>query len=165
MELQERRTRRRGDDGAAAVEFAFIAPILIFLLLAIVGYGYMLSFRQALSQAASEGARAAAVAPAGVPQTGGADNITTRVVQAVNQGLGGYGVTCNSAGELRRNGVKAGDCLISFSTTCSASTTGATCAKVALDYRYSDNNLLPSFPGLGIVLPDHLAYTAEIELS
>ncbi len=166
MKLRELRGRRR-DDGAAAVEFAFIAPLLIFLLLAIVGYGYMLSFRQAMSQAASEGARAAAVAPAGVPQAaaGGADSISTRAIDAINQGLGGYGVTCTSGGVLERNGTAAGTCVVTFTSACSASSTGATCAKVALDYAYKDNSLLPSFPGLGIVLPSSLAYTAEVELS
>ena len=167
MRLRALRKRRLDDDGAAAVEFAFIAPILIFLLLAIVGYGYMLSFRQAMSQAASEGARAAAVAPAGIPQTGGTgvDNIRTRAIDAVNQGLGGYGVTCTQAGVLERNGTAAGTCVVTFTAACSASSTGATCARVALDYRYSDNSLLPTFPGLGIVLPNSLTYTAEIELS
>ena len=127
----------------------------------------MLSFRQALSQAAAEGARAAAVAPAGVPQTGaaGVDSVSTRAIEAINQGLGGYGVTCTSGGVLERNGTAAGTCVVTFTATCSASSTGATCAKVALDYRYSDNSLLPSFPLLGIVLPDNLTYTAEVELS
>ena len=170
MTMRGLRTRRRNDTGAAAVEFAFIAPILIFLLLAIVGYGYMLSFRQAMSQAASEGARAAAVAPAGLPQTAPpanttADNVRTRAINAVNQGLGGYGVTCTDAGTLTHNGSPAGTCVVTFSTSCSASTTTAKCAKVALDYTYKDDNLLPSFPGLGIVLPSNLTYTAEIEVS
>ncbi|WP_435744657.1 TadE/TadG family type IV pilus assembly protein [Nocardioides sp. SYSU DS0663] len=55
---------RRADRGAAAVEFAFVAPILIMLLFGIISYGYLLSFRQSISQAAAEGARAAATAPA-----------------------------------------------------------------------------------------------------
>lgn len=166
MKLGELRARRR-DDGAAAVEFAFIAPLLIFLLLAIVGYGYMLSFRQAMSQAASEGARAAAVAPPGLPPSAaaGVDSVSKRAMDAVNQGLGGYGVTCTSGGVLRWQGRDAGTCVVTFDTTCSASTLTATCAKVALDYAYKDNSLLPSFPGLGIVLPSSLAYTAEVEVS
>ncbi len=139
--LRVLRRRRRGDDGAAAVEFAFIAPILIFLLLAIVGYGYMLSFRQAMSQAASEGARAAAVAPPGLPQTAirHQDSVRKRAVDAVNQGLAGYGVTCvppNSPtatnGTLMWAGRNAGDCVITFNASCSASTTVSKCAKVAL---------------------------------
>lgn len=167
MRLRAPNKRRRDDDGAAAVEFAFIAPILIFLLLAIVGYGYMLSFRQAMSQAASEGARAAAVAPPGLPQTAaaGVDSVSKRAIDAVNQGLGGYGVTCTQAGVLERNGTGAGTCIVTFSTACSASTVVSTCAKVDLAYNYKDNSLLPSFPLLGIVLPQQLSYAAEVEVS
>jgi Flp pilus assembly protein TadG len=168
MMIRALRKRRRGDDGAAAVEFAFIAPILIFLLLAIVGYGYMLSFRQAMSQAASEGARAAAVAPPGLPQTDpnpATDTIQKRSVDAVNQGLGSYGVSCTTGGKLMWQGREAGTCVITFNAACSASTLVAKCAKVALDYTYKDDSLLPSFPGLGIVLPSHLTYTAEVEVS
>ena len=174
MRLRALRKRRRDDDGAAAVEFAFIAPILIFLLLAIVGYGYMLSFRQAISQAASEGARAAAVAPPGLPQTAaaGVDSVRKRAIDAVNQGLGGYGVSCTypssptaTGGTLVWQGRTAGTCVITFSAACSASTLVSKCAKVALAYNYKDNSLLPSFPGLGIVLPQQLSYAAEVEVS
>lgn len=60
-----RRTASREERGAAAVEFALILPILVVLVFGIIAFGYMLSFRQALSQAAAEGGRAAAVKPAG----------------------------------------------------------------------------------------------------
>ena len=56
-----RARRERGSRGAAAVEFALLVPIVLLLLFGIISYGYMLSFRQAMSQGASEGARAGAV--------------------------------------------------------------------------------------------------------
>ena len=163
--------QRRREEGASAVEFALIAPLLLFLLFAIIGYGYMLSFRQALSQAAAEGARAAAVTPAGAATSGGlaALNVErrTRALEAVNQGLGSYGVACTSAGTVTRGGVAAAGsmCAISDATACSGSTTGATCVKVTIKYNYRDNSLLPSFPGLGVVLPDQLSYSTEAEVS
>src|SRR5690606_17860527 len=49
--------------GAVAVEFALILPVLMLIVVAIVNFGDMLSVRQSVSQAASEGARAAAVNP------------------------------------------------------------------------------------------------------
>ena len=52
---------RRGDRGAAAVEFALVLVPLMLIVFGIISYGFMLSFRQTLSQAATEGARAAAV--------------------------------------------------------------------------------------------------------
>jgi Flp pilus assembly protein TadG len=58
-----RASRHRAEGGAAAVEFALVAPLLLLLVFGVISYGYMLSFRQALSQGAAEGARAAAVSP------------------------------------------------------------------------------------------------------
>ena len=54
--------RRRDDErGTALVEFSISAALLLVLLFGIASYGYMLSFKQGLTQAAAEGARAAAV--------------------------------------------------------------------------------------------------------
>ena len=144
------------------MEFALVVPLLCFLLFAIIGYGYMLSFRQALSQAAAEGARAAAVAPRDTSDA----QLTTRAVQAVNQGLSSYGVTCTAAEVLMRDGEPAGTCDIQVpATTCSGSTTNARCVKVTLEYTYEDDALLPSFPGLGILLPEKLTYTTEAQVN
>ncbi len=153
--------RRRNDDGAAAVEFALVAPLLIFLLFAIIAYGYMLSFRQSLSQAAAEGSRAAAVASPGLTDA----QIDTRARAAVNDALNSYGVTCTPTGQLTRGGASAGTCLVSGKRACTTSTVGASCVQVSLDYTYKDDPLLPSFPGLGILLPEHLAYATEAQVS
>ncbi len=161
MQGARRRERRREESGAAAVEFALLAPFLIFLLFAIIGYGYMLSFRQALSQAAAEGSRSAAVAPSALTP---AEKIT-RARTAVNDSLGSYGVTCTADGRLVRGGQPAGTCVVTVPQTCTTSTIGAACARVALDYTYRDDSLLPAFPGLGIVLPQHLAYSTESQVS
>lgn len=159
--------RRRREDGAAAVEFAIIVPLLVFLLFAIISYGFMLSFRQALSQAAAEGARAAAVTPPGV--VADPDDLDdarrTRAREAVNQGLGSYGVSCDSSEKLIRGGAIAGSCAISDATSCSGSTTGATCVEVELIYNYSSKPLIPKFPGLGIVLPSALSYSTQAQVS
>ncbi|HET9422899.1 MAG TPA: TadE/TadG family type IV pilus assembly protein [Nocardioides sp.] len=151
----------RDEGGAAAVEFALIVPLLCFLLFAIIAYGYMLSFRQAVSQAAAEGARAAAVAP----RTLDAASVKTRAVQAVNQGLDAYGVTCLADGKLMHDGEQAGTCTISGKQACSGSTVAAQCVEVALSYTYEDDSLLPTFPGLGVLLPETLSYTTEAQVS
>ncbi len=161
MDAGRRRARRRDESGAAAVEFALIAPLLVFLLFAIIGYGYMLSFRQGLSQAAAEGARAAAVAPAVLTP---AEKIA-RARTAVNDALGSYGVSCTDDGRLVRGAQSAGRCVVTIPQTCTSSTIGADCARVTLDYTYRDDSLLPAFPGLDIVLPEHLAYTTEAQVS
>ena len=51
----------RGDDGAAAVEFALVSLLLLTLLFGIIQYGYFFFQSTAAESAAREGARAAAV--------------------------------------------------------------------------------------------------------
>ncbi|MGX1788010.1 TadE/TadG family type IV pilus assembly protein [Bosea sp. NPDC055332] len=49
---------RTDPSGATAVEFAFIAPILMLLLFGIIGYGYTFSVYNGVQQLAAEAARA-----------------------------------------------------------------------------------------------------------
>lgn len=151
-----KRSRDRADRGAAAVEFALIMPILLLLVFGIISYGYMLSFRQAISQAAAEGARAAAVAQVSADRD---DN----AVDAVNEALDSYGVTCTGPdGDLMRNDEAVGSCSVVVAAC--ANDASAQCATVSIDYAYDDNPLLP-VPGVGIVLPDNLGYTAVARVS
>jgi Flp pilus assembly protein TadG len=154
-----RRTARREERGAAAVEFALILPILVVLVFGIIAFGYMLSFRQALSQAAAEGGRAAAVRPAG---TSSGDRLTAARM-AVNDALDAYGVECTSGGGLTHSGGPSGACTITIGA-CSSGPTGAQCAKVTLDYPYRDNSLIPGL-GINAILPDDLEYTSEVRVS
>lgn len=153
--------RRNGHEerGAAAVEFALILPILVVLVFGIIAFGYMLSFRQAMSQAAAEGGRAAAVKPAG---TANGDRLTAARA-AVNDALDAYGVACTSGGGLTHAGGPSGTCTIVIGA-CSSGPAGAQCAKVSLDYPYRDNSLIPGL-GINAVLPDDLEYTAEVRVS
>lgn len=158
-EAGDRRAASREERGAAAVEFALILPILVVLVFGIIAFGYMLSFRQALSQAAAEGGRAAAVKPAG---TASGDRLTAARA-AVNDALDSYGVECTSGGGLTHSGGASGTCTISIGA-CSSGPTGAQCAKVTLDYPYSSNALIPGL-GINAVLPDNLVYSTEVRVS
>ena len=53
------------DRGAAAVEFALLLPVLLLLIFGIVDFGRMLNAKILISEAAREGARAAALAGTG----------------------------------------------------------------------------------------------------
>ncbi len=141
------------------MEFALILPILVMLVFGIIAFGYMLSFRQAMSQAAAEGGRAAAVKPAG---TANGDRLTAARA-AVNDALSAYGVACTSGGGLTHSGGPSGTCTIVIGT-CSSGPAGAQCAKVTLDYPYRDNSLIPGL-GINAVLPADLEYTAEVRVS
>lgn len=151
------RVRRRDEHGAAMVEFALIAPLFIALVFAVISYGYMLSYRQGMSQAAAEATRVIAVAPSG---TSSAD-LETRARGAVDDALGSYGVTCVGSA-LMHGSTNVGTCTITTHATCSSGS--GSCTTVAITHNYRDEPLLPSFPGLGITLPDQLAYEASMEV-
>ena len=55
---QTNRAIRSDERGAVVVEFAFIAVLFFTLLLAIISFAILLSFKQNMTQAASESARA-----------------------------------------------------------------------------------------------------------
>jgi Flp pilus assembly protein TadG len=140
-----------------------VAPLLLLLVFGVISYGYMLSFRQALSQGAAEGARAAAVSP----YPASADKEAS-ALNAINDALdvNAYGVTCSGAAAnspLKKDGATVGTC--SVTTAACASDPTKDCVTVQLDYRYKDNPLLPNFPGVGLVLPAHLAYDATARVS
>ena len=157
--MRRRPARTTRDRGAVLVEFALIAPIFLTLVFGIISYGYMLSYRQALGQAASEGARAAAVVPSGMSAAAKG----TRALNALNDSLSSYGVTC--AGSVLKHGsTTAGSCSIQTKTAC-PSDSSRSCAIVTIVHRYRDHPLIPTFPGLGITLPEQLTYTAVVEVS
>lgn len=143
-----RRPRVGTERGAAAVEFALVVPLLLLLVFGIIQYGYMLSFRQALSQAAAEGARAAAVAPSALTAAQKQD----AAGNAVQQALDSYDVTCGSS---------VMTCAITI-IPCPQDTT-KDCAQVALSYDYGERPLMPKVPFVPV--PDTLSYTAVAEVS
>ena len=154
-------SRRRDQRGAAAVEFALVAPLLIMLVMGVISYGYMLSFRQALSQGAAEGARAAAVSPYPAStdkQQSGLD--------AVNEALSSYGVTCDgyaAGSHLRKDERNVGTCSVTIGSCPNDPTKD--CVTTAIDYAYEANPLTPSFPGVHLVLPEQLSYDAVARTS
>lgn len=55
------RLRRRGERGAAAVEFALILPIFLMLLFGIIDFGYMINRASIINNAARDAVREASV--------------------------------------------------------------------------------------------------------
>ena len=160
--MRRRADRPTRDRGAVLVEFALIAPIFVTLVFGIISYGYMLSFRQAISQGASEGARAGAVWAASYATTQDADRIAAATAQ-VDSALSSYGVTC-AGSVLKQGSTTAGSCSIQTKTAC-PSDSSRSCAIVTIVHRYRDHPLIPTFPGLGITLPEQLTYTAVVEVN
>jgi Flp pilus assembly protein TadG len=74
--------RPGGDQGSAAVEFVLVLPVLLLVLFAIVDFGRLLNAKIVLSQAAHEGARAAAIT-----DDGSALDTVNRIVGGLADGL------------------------------------------------------------------------------
>ena len=62
----------KDDGGAAAVEFAFILPILVLLVGGIIDFGFMFNAQVSLTHAAREGVRVEAIGT-GDPETAARD--------------------------------------------------------------------------------------------
>ena len=127
-----------------------MALLLFTLIFGIIGYAYMMSFQQSLTQAAAEGARAGAVATR--------PTALARAEDAVEEAMSGYGVDCDSAGMT---------CAVAF-VDCQelvAPVVDDDCIEVAVEYDYRDHPLLPSVPGLNFTLPNNIDYVAVARVS
>jgi len=130
--------RRQDERGAAIVEFAIASVVLLMLLFGIITYGYVMSFKQDLTQAAAEGARAGAVG----------SNVTDAITRSTNA----FKQQCSVTGPLT-------------CTTTTAACGSHSCITVAVSYDWKNHPLLPRFPGLGILVPDNLTATSVAEVN
>ncbi len=131
--------RGRGDEGAALLEFALVSTLLFTLLFGIISFGLILSFRQDLTRAAAEGARAGAVA---YPSSGA----QASAVSATNTAVNGFGKTCGSGGMT---------CTIPAVASCTGSGT-AMCVTVSLSYDNKAFPLIAPLPIISSLLPTTL---------
>ncbi len=149
---RERPPRGRGDDGAALVEFVLVAILLFTLLFGIIQFGLILSFKQDVTRAAAEGARAGAVAVPTGSETfaeaaeAAAVTATEEAVEAIGGSFDGVG--CSHAGW----------------TSCSSNVTVGTCTEdpsqqcvtVELAYNYGDHPLFGRMPLVDQFMPDEV---------
>lgn len=149
--------RLRGDDGTALVEFAFVGGLLMLLVFGIINLGLILSFKQDMTRAAAEGARAGAVA---LPSTVVGDNDPRRLaaVDGTNQAVAGFDRQC---------GVDGLTCIVSIhdcddpvpDTNGYHSSTGNSqpdCVTVELLYDHADHPLIVPVPLVSAFLPDEI---------
>lgn len=138
----------RSEAGAAMAEFVIIVPFFLFLLFGIISYSAMFSFRQTLSQAATEGARAAVVAPTNFTFS----DRSARAVTSVNLAFAG------DLGTTVQCGTGGLTCAVTVPTSCSD------CIAVALTYAYAAHPRIPVPQFLGFTLPTQLRYTASARI-
>ncbi|HSP28344.1 MAG TPA: TadE/TadG family type IV pilus assembly protein [Ilumatobacteraceae bacterium] len=151
------RPQTRRDDGAAMVEFAFVGVLLVLLLTGLISFGLILSFKQNLTQAAAEGARAGAVAPAG------------------ESAAHATAATENAVASFDRDCVDASDgltCVPPLVTDCGETIDDGNddpavpnCITVRLEYDYDNNPLLPKFPILANMYPKTMSASSTAQVN
>ena len=142
----------RHETGVVTVEFVLVLPLFLFVIFAMVSYGAMFSFRQTLSQAATEGARAAVVAPANLTFTERRDRAITAINEAFDGELGDP-VSC---------GVGGLTCTIpAVPTSCGDA---SLCISVTLTYAYADHPRIAVPQFADFALPDELTYSASARI-
>jgi len=155
---REARQRAHGDEGAALIEFALVAILLFTLVFGIIQFGLILSFKQDVTRAAAEGARAGAVAVAtdGDHATA-AKNAAVEAMSEAIDGIGGdfNGQTC-SPGVVAQAGTADLDeelvCEVSVNPC--AEDPGKDCVTVTLRYPYKKNPLFGDIPLISAFFPD-----------
>lgn len=154
-----RRARRRAgeaDDGSTLVEFSFVFILFVFITYALVAFGMALSMKHTLTQASAEGARAAIPAwqwCRSQPDPDGcvADAVAARARQVIADAQG-----------AARAGVATITPVIG---SCTGGSGSARCVTLTVDYPYGAAPIVPSAPGLGVVLPDHMRSTSVVQVT
>lgn len=136
----------RAERGAALVEFSIVVVMLISLLFAMVSFGYILSFKQGITQAAAEGARTAAVAPVGTAEAA--------ATASADRSVGAFDQQCN---------VEGLNCNVTVAACANAPT--ADCITVEMVYDYATFPLLPPLPLISAILPDTLQSSAVAQVN
>jgi Flp pilus assembly protein TadG len=137
------------------VELALVIVPLAVLLFGIVWFGVLLSFKQAVTQAAAEGARAA------VPYSFTSQNsdAVTAATNAASGPLGGWSRPCGQSGVETAKGM-----------TCTATPqpcpngTGK-CMSMTVVYDYKAHPILPNLPIISSLLPSSLSSTAVVQMN
>jgi Flp pilus assembly protein TadG len=154
--------RKQNERGAAFAEVVIVLPLLFGIIFLLISYGVMLSFRQTMSQAAVEGARAAAVAPLTSSGTQ-PDRVSIARTTVSDSFLGQIGgnLTCSSGGTL--SPVSGSVC--SVTTESCPNDLTYQCIKVDLQYPYRANPRVILSDYFGPILPATLSYTARARIN
>lgn len=137
----DRITRAKDERGAAAVEFALIAPLLFMVIFGIIQFGLAWSQKEVYIQAAREGARYAAV---GCESSCSSTAVRDRVVNAAV----GYPITGGS-----------GSISVTPNPGCSTSDTTDT-VEVAWSQNFEIN--IPFVPPVTVTAPIEAVFRCEV---
>lgn len=147
VRLQSCRKAMQG--GATAVEFALVFPIFFSIFYVIVTFSMIFVAQQSLTLATAEGARAALNYQAASSVSGAIGLRTT--------------AACNTATHMLAQMIQTAACQTA-QANCSYDST-MTCIAVTVTYNYAASPLIPTLPGLGLLLPQNLSSTATVQLN
>lgn len=159
------RARRcdRRDEGTSLVEFSFVMVLFFILLFGIINFGVILSFKQTMTQAASEASRAAAVT---IDDPSTANDERFDAAEASVDEFNAYGRPCTNADMDCE--IDVHDCSVSESPGLNDVDDPGTrpdCVTVRLVYDYEDGPILPPFPLIEFMLPDVLEADSTSQIS
>lgn len=160
-----------GERGAVVVEFSLVAVLLVFLILGIIAFGMILSFKQQMTQAAEEGAREAV----GAIDDPGTTTVDEREQQAFDVARAAIAVSddrCCSVDSTSSSTAVGNNPSAPMTLTPEI---GDYCAKgraeefikVTIAYPYDDEPLVPvptEIPPLSFLFPDTLTSEATVDL-
>src|SRR5205807_9286916 len=110
----------------------------------------LMAYRQSMRQAAGEGARAGAVAPAGT----GYVAARARAVDATNKALGSFGEGCGNGRTT---------CEIVVDDPCPSSS--VPCIRVTVTYDYANHPLMPAIPIVTNAIPSTFVSSSSAQLN
>ena len=149
--------RARGDGGSAVLEFALISVLLFTLIFGIINFGLILSFKQDMTRAAAEGARAGAVAYPATTALADATAATNEAVKGFSDrfatsGCATTGLTCNET---------VHDCGVATSGNAAI----PDCVTVELIYDYENHPLLVPVPLISAFLPTEIRAKSDARVN
>ena len=141
---------KKGEEGTALIEFSLVFALFVFILYALIAFGTALALKQSVTHAAAEGARAS-VGVIDDPGTAEDDRVTA------------------AKNEVRDSldwiGDKYSDGDVDAEVINCPSDLSSSCMRVKISYPYKDKPIVPSAPGLGVVLPDVMTSTAVVKVN
>jgi hypothetical protein len=143
--------RAKGEEGVALIEFSLVFALFVFILYALIAFGTALALKQSVTHAATEGARAA---------VGVVDNPSTTEDERAEQALIEVRDSLNWIGSDKYSD----DDVKAEVVQCGPESPGSSCMKVTITYPYKDKPIVPSAPGLGVVMPDTMTSTAVVKV-
>jgi hypothetical protein len=147
---RQRIFRAKGEEGVALIEFSLVFALFVFILYALIAFGTALALKQSVTHAAAEGARAA-VGVIDDPATT-EDERAEKALDEVRDSLGWIGSDKYSDDDVDAQVVEC------------PSSPGSSCMQVKINYPYKDKPIVPSAPGLGVVMPDVMTSTAVVKV-